>query len=85
MQTGREAEAREETRLAVDTVGSAPCDADDRALAHARLSQLFEAFGEPEKAAEHRAAGLRDHAAFREEQAELLGLLDGALGDLVPA
>ena len=84
LKTGREAEAREEARFAVQAMADSPCDLDDRAVAHARLAQLFDAFGEPEKAALHQAAALADHAAFSAQQEAWLGMLNEALAGLSP-
>lgn len=61
-----------------------PCDVDDRALAHARLAQIFEALGEEASAAEHNAAAARDCETHREAQHALAALLEKATDGLAP-
>jgi hypothetical protein len=83
---GRGDEAREEAQVAAAQLHSAPGDVevDDRALAHARLVQLFEAFGEASHAAEHRALAAADRAAYLAQQAETLRVVEPRLKELVP-
>jgi hypothetical protein len=59
-------------------------DADDRAIAQARLAQVCEALSEPERARRHRQAADADHAAHRADQRRLADLLDDALEGLQP-
>ena len=82
-QLGRDAEARAETARAVESLES-PCDVDDRALAHARLAQLFDAFGDGQAARDHAEAAHHDCAAHREQQERLVQDLDTALAGLAP-
>jgi len=84
LKTGREAEAREEALAAAEALTSAPCETDDRALAHARLAQLFEALGDAERAAAHKAAALRDYDTLCADRADLLDRLNRALANLSP-
>jgi hypothetical protein len=62
-----------------------PCDTDDRAMATARLAQVYAAFGDPAAAQRHRDAALAHHAAHREQQQRITALLDQALAGLEPA
>jgi hypothetical protein len=63
---------------------SDPIDADDRALALARLAQVREAFGESALAGRHREASQQLYAQHREYQQRLVARLDEALAGLEP-
>jgi tetratricopeptide (TPR) repeat protein len=82
-QLGRRDEAREEAGRALECI-DAPSDADDRALAHARLAQVFEALGDTATAAGHADAAQRDCATHRQEQQRQVELLETTLSS-VPA
>lgn len=84
LQLGRADEARVDAGQAV-TALAGPCDIDDRALAHARLAQVFEALGDASAATHHAEAGQLDCETHREAQRKLAGILDAALGPLPPA
>jgi hypothetical protein len=58
------------------------CELDDRALAQARLAQLWQAAGDGARARTLRAAAERDHAQHRVAQAQLAALLDQTLADI---
>jgi hypothetical protein len=60
----------------------ADCEAEDRAGAHGRLAQVFEALGRADEAREHAAQAARHLQALREQQAELVALLDKALAQV---
>jgi tetratricopeptide (TPR) repeat protein len=60
-------------------------DVDDRACAHGRLAQLFEALGEPAGAQLHRQQADTDLAAHRAVQAELLDAMQMGLRGVTPA
>jgi hypothetical protein len=62
-----------------------PCDADDRAMACARLAQVREALGDAVAAQGHRAEAQALHAAHRAQQQQLVALLDAALAGIDPA
>jgi tetratricopeptide (TPR) repeat protein len=62
-----------------------PCDADDRAMAHARLAQVHAALGNPGAAQRHRDASLAHYAEHCEQQQRIAALLDHALAGLDPA
>ena len=62
-----------------------PCDTDDRAMAHARLAQVWSALGNGDTARRHRKAAQTDHLAHREQQQRIVALLDEALAGLDPA
>ena len=64
---------------------SQPCDTDDRAMAHARLAQVWSALGNADTAQRHRKAAQTDHLAHREQQQRIVALLDEALAGLDPA
>ncbi|MEW6703393.1 MAG: hypothetical protein AB1430_00900 [Pseudomonadota bacterium] len=85
LQTGREEEARAGAQAAEQSLQQASCDVDDRALAHARLAELFARFGDAQRAARHRARAEQDHAAYKAQQAKALHILQEALGELRPA
>jgi hypothetical protein len=57
----------------------AACDLDDRALAQARLAQVWATLGRADRAARLREQAERDLAAHRAAQARLAALLDDAL------
>jgi hypothetical protein len=59
-------------------------DLDDRASAHGRLAQVFDALGDKTSATRHRERAQADLAAHRAMQAELLALLQQGLKGLVP-
>lgn len=61
------------------------CDTDDRAMATARLAQVYAALGDGASASRHRAASERHLAAHHEQQRRITGLLDQALVGLEPA
>jgi hypothetical protein len=61
------------------------CDADDRAMALARLAQLHAARGDAPKAEQCRQAARGALDEHRAHQQALQTALDGALGHLVPA
>jgi hypothetical protein len=63
---------------------SDPIDADDRALALARLAQVREAFGESALAGRHREASQQLYAQHRQYQQRLVARLDEALAGLEP-
>jgi hypothetical protein len=85
LQLGRGAEARAEAEVAEQQLLESPSEVDDRALAHARLAQLFQAFGDAARAGEHRALAERDRAAYVAQQAAMLRAALPALGGLSPA
>ena len=61
-----------------------PCDTDDRAMASARLAQVYAALGDAAAAKRHREASITHYAAHREQQQRIAALLDGALAGLDP-
>jgi hypothetical protein len=61
------------------------CDTDDRAMATGRLAQVCAALGDEPAAQRHREASRQYHAAHREQQRRIAGLLDEALVGLDPA
>lgn len=62
-----------------------PCDTDDRAMASARLAQVYAALGDEPAAQRHRAASRTHYAAHREQQQRIAALLDDALAGIEPA
>jgi hypothetical protein len=77
-------EARAQAELAAAMADTAACDVDDRALAHARLAQLFGTLGEGALAERHRTAAEADREAHRAAQRALLQVLERELGALKP-
>lgn len=65
--------------------GLAACELDDRALAQARLAQLWQAAGHADRAADLRERAAQDLAAHRGAQTRLAALLDDALAGIDPA
>lgn len=59
-------------------------DADDRALAHGRLAQVFRALGDEAAADHHAGAAQADWAAHVAVQARVVAALDAALAGLQP-
>lgn len=57
-------------------------DADDRAAAHHRLSQVFARLGQPEAAAEHRERAAADWQTHEREQARSIAAIEKALASL---
>ncbi|MFL6660810.1 MAG: hypothetical protein ACJ8G7_01450, partial [Rhizobacter sp.] len=55
------------------------CEEEDRAAAHGRLRQVFEALGHEAEAQAHGEQGQAELAALRQEQARMVSLLDAAL------
>ncbi len=80
-QLGRESEARDEAQHAVQSL-DAPIDVDDRALAHARLAQVFEVLGDSTSVARHAEAARCDCETHRQAQRRLVGVLDTELAGL---
>jgi hypothetical protein len=62
-----------------------PIDTDDRTLALARLAQVREALGESALAARHREESRRLYAQHREQQQQMVALLDQTLAGLDPS
>jgi hypothetical protein len=62
-----------------------PCDSENRAMASARLAQVYAALGDEAAAARHREASRQHYAAHREQQQRIVALLDAALAGLEPA
>ena len=62
-----------------------PCDTDDRAMANARLAQVYAALGNPGAAQRHRDASLALYAEHCEQQQRIVALLEQALAGLDPA
>ena len=60
------------------------CDTDDRAMAAARLAQVYGALGDVNAAQRHRTAAQTHYAAHREQQQRIVVLLDQALAGRVP-
>jgi ATP/maltotriose-dependent transcriptional regulator MalT len=84
LQLGRTERARTLAGAAEQALAD-PCDTDDRAMARARLAQVCEALGQPDLAARHRAASSQLHGEHREQQRQIVVLLDTALAGLDPA
>jgi tetratricopeptide (TPR) repeat protein len=84
LQLGRTERARTLAGAAEQALAD-PCDTDDRAMARARLAQVCEALGQPDLAARHRAASTQLHVEHREQQRQIVALLDKALAGLDPA
>jgi tetratricopeptide (TPR) repeat protein len=61
---------------------SADCEPEDRAGAHGRLAQVFEALGLAEDARSHAAQAAEHLQALRGQQAQLVALLDAALAQV---
>jgi len=61
-----------------------PCDTDDRAMATARLAQVYAALGDAPAAARHQGAAQAHIAAHREQQQRIRALLDKALAGIDP-
>ena len=59
-----------------------PCDTDDRAMAMARLAQVWAALGDRAAAARHREAAQSQHAAHVTQQQQIAALLDQTLAEL---
>lgn len=59
-----------------------PCDSDDRAMAMARLAQVWAALGDRAAAARHREAAPSEHAAHVQQQRQIAALLDRTLAGL---
>jgi len=64
---------------------SLPCDIDDRAMATARLAQVYAALGDAGAAQRHREASQAHYAAHRSQQQRIVVLLDDALAGTDPA
>lgn len=62
-----------------------PCDTDDRAMATARLAQVYAALGDAPAVTRHREAAMAHIAAHREQQQRIVTLLDEALTGIDPA
>lgn len=84
LQLGRHAEAREETELAAQGLSAAAAEVDDRALAHARLAQLYRQFGDEMRAAQHQVQAERDHAVYQAQQVQTLHIVLQGLEGLTP-
>ncbi|MEF7615247.1 hypothetical protein V4F39_15095 [Aquincola sp. MAHUQ-54] len=84
LQLGDAQQAQADARAAESSLRQ-PCDLDDRALAEARLAQVFDKLGEARTAAVLRERARSDLQAHRGEQERLVALLDEALKDIVPA
>ena len=61
-----------------------PCDTDDRAMAMARLAQVWAALGDRAAATHHREAAQSQHAAHVTQQRQIAALLDRTLAGLDP-
>lgn len=61
-----------------------PCDTDDRAMACARLAQVYEASGDRAAAARHRETAQSQHAAHVKQQRQIAALLDQSLAGVDP-
>jgi hypothetical protein len=61
---------------------SAECEPEDRAGAHGRLAQVFEALGLAQEAHSHAAQAATHLQALRAQQLQLVGLLDAALAQV---
>ena len=61
-----------------------PCDTDDRAMASARLAQVCTALGDNAAAERHRKSSQTHHATHREQQQQIVALLDQALSGIEP-
>jgi len=59
-------------------------ETDDRAIAQARLAQVFADLGDAARQQQHRAAAEADYAAHASDQRRLAALLDDALAGLQP-
>ena len=76
-QLGHASQAREDSALAEARLG--PVDhVDDRALAHARLAQVFESLGEGARSREHRSAAEKAFRAWQQLQSNALEALGRA-------
>jgi ATP/maltotriose-dependent transcriptional regulator MalT len=84
LQLGREDEAREETTVAAEQLQAGASEVDDRALAHARLAQLYGHFGDAEAAAAHQALAQRHRADYLAQQAKVLRTVQQVLGEVAP-
>ena len=77
-QLGHASQAREDSALAEARLG--PVDhVDDRALAHARLAQVFESLGEDARSREHRSAAEKAFRAWQQLQSNALEALGRAV------
>lgn len=83
-QLGRDDEARDDARGAEQALQQGPCDLDDRVLAQAQLARLWSQWGDDEAAARWLAAARADHDGHREQQRELVSLLDETVGAMTP-
>jgi hypothetical protein len=81
VQLGQHEAALVDARVA-DAGFSPDCEAEDRAGAHGRLAQVFEALGLPEEARAQAEQAARDLQALRLQQAELVARLDAALAQV---
>lgn len=81
---GCEAEARDVLQRAARAACSDASDMDDRALAHARLAQLYRHFGDPQRAAEHQARALLDRERYLVQQERTLSIVEPVLKELTP-
>ena len=77
------AAALAEAELAETLLGEA-IDVDDRACAHGRLAQVFDALGDSDTAARHRACAEADLTVHRAQQALLLSAMQRGLKGLSP-
>ena len=82
MRAERLAEAALVDARVADAGFSPDCEAEDRAGAHGRLAQVFEALGLPEEAHAQAEQAARDLQALRLQQAELVARLDAALAQV---
>jgi hypothetical protein len=78
VQLGHPATARASARAA-EASFVPDCEEEDRAAAHGRLRQVFDALGLGAEAAAHGEQALAELKTLREEQARLVSLLDAAL------
>jgi hypothetical protein len=78
LQLGQGEAALVDARVAQAGFG-ADCEPEDRAGAHGRLAQVFESLGQGDEAASHAAQAAADLRALREQQAQLMTLLEQAL------
>jgi hypothetical protein len=83
LQLDREAEGRADAATALQSL-DAPCDTDDRALAQARLAQVFHQLGDEATAASLNEAAQRDCQTHQQDQRRQAELLDRALDGITP-
>lgn len=80
----KNADAARTDALAAEASLDDSIETDDRAIAQARLAQVFADLGDPARQQRHRSAADADYAAHSTDQRRLAALLDDGLAELQP-